>query len=80
MRLTDQHHAALRLASDHGAFIPRTKAQVDACLELLLLQMLDQEDAAPVRYVLTALGERFVEALAQVPRSAKVFAFATHTI
>lgn len=81
MKLDDEHHRALRLALAHGAFRPRTKAQVDACLELQGLQMLDAEDASGEwRFKLTTLGERFVAALREVPKSAKIYAFATHTL
>lgn len=82
MKLTDRHHDILKRALDHGRFVPQSRQHVDACLELEALLFMKEEDRnSSLRcFNLTPMGERFVAAINGVPKSAKVYVFATHSI
>lgn len=84
MKLTDRHHDILRRAETFEAYYPLDQKSWDAVNELVNLQFMEPDERASsqglTKFVLTGLGERFVAAINGVPKSARVYVFATHAI
>ena len=84
MKLTDRHHDILRKTEAFEAYYPADAKSYLAVNELVALQFMERDELANdqgrTKYTLTGLGEKFVAAINGVPKSARVYVFATHAI
>jgi hypothetical protein len=80
MKLSDRHNDILRKITAHGSFRPYSKDHLDACFDLMKLGLVDVGETIPATYTLTPRGETVAADVKTLPKSARVYVFATHAL